>query len=134
MVDWSLLYFVGGAGVLTAYLIYSSFSISNKPKYQESPKLSILSDEAARDELIAPAIGALAFLAFLSGWEVGVRGWTMLGWMIGGGLSAVISGSFLWVISLIWVKPEDRKLRWKQFVYWTAVIFLIGNWIMFFKP
>ena len=132
--DWSYWIYFVLAVVSTGGLIYYSIKISNKPKYQENPNLSILSDENAVDNLLAPAIAALACLAFLSGWEVGVRGWTMLGWMIGGGLSAVISGSFLWVISLIWVKPEDRKLRWKQFVYWTAVIFLIGNWFMFFKP
>ena len=127
------IYFIA-AVVFTGVLIYYSIKISNKPKYKENPNLSILSDEAAPGYLIEAAIGALVCLAALSAIEIGLRGWTLLGWAIGGGLSAVISGSFLWVISLIWVKPEDRKLRWKQFVYWTAVIFLIGNWFMFFKP
>ena len=132
--DWGYWIYFSGAIVATATLIYSSIRISNKPKYKENPNLSILSDEAAPGYLIEAAIVALVCLAALSAIEIGLRGWTLLGWMIGGGLSAVISGSFLWVISLIWVKPEDRKLRWKQFVYWTAVIFLIGNWFMFFKP
>ena len=132
--DWGYWIYFSGAIVATATLIYSSIRISNKPKYKENPNLSILSDEAAPGYLIEAAIVALVCLAALSAIEIGLRGWTLLGWMIGGGLSAVISGSFLWVISLIWVKPEDRKLRWKQFVYWTAVIFLMGNWFMFFKP
>ena len=111
----------------TLLFVGAIFLESRKSKYTENPNLSILSDN---DAWIGILIGivVVASLGGIRGLEIGVQGATQLGWIIGAGLSPLATGSFLWVISLIWTKPKNRMLRLKQFVFWTTVFYMIGLW------
>ena len=120
---FSIIVAIGG----TAAFIFNVYDLSKESKYKEDPNLSILSHDDAWNVILI-GIAVVASLGGLGGMEIGVKGATLLGWIIGSGLSPLGTGSFLWVISLIWTKPKDRMLRLRQFVFWTTVFYMIGLW------